>query len=1136
MSIVSFLLKRKILFRTVSSKCAPLKARRFAFEQLEDRTLLTASPTVAFSSILSAHSDAALVANENPTTVSAALAESVEAQEGFDIDYELLESGSVRVLGQTGLQQVSTMSYCAITDSVYVELWEKAISRWEEVISVGVEDTTYPYAVNGYADLEIDDVYLFLGFSDSFTSTSSLGSALNAGYYRDGGLGLAATGSLVFNANYFVSNPSESVQTVFYNTALHEIAHALGYNVSHFQKLGLVELTTDTPYDLDDLFNEGSSYYYYVGSNGVEQYLRAFPDDFIVEANAADRYLMETYTASGSFGAHLSSALGTYYLYLNERDGMTYSISPNFEATITPMTLGVLEDLGYSVNYDYADELGTPTPENLSSVAIGKTVLLKWENAAGDLSNSTSGDALYQIERLDVRAQYESEASEGWVVVATGIEGNTYYDATVEEGREYSYRVRSCFMRSNEEVGIFRAKSGDVISWESDASKFTIYALVNNGSNMLGWTRVVASTSNKTWTASTLTQLPEDGTTLYRVVAVGAILTETDPSRISNVAVATNASSYVPDGYFATDWNAIKRFLESEDSEGVKNGYKINGVQYTPDLLQNMSGLQWEEVDGVFRLAAIDWDGYGLVGFLDLSECSQLKTISVENNSISQISIGSCRIESVNVASNELSSFDASNLVSLESLVCSGNGLTTLDISNNLNLVYLDCSDNKITELDTDANWNLATLKCSNNPVSSLSLKKNKSLQVFIPWNSSLVSVTLPSGFASTIDLSNSDANSYAWIKANETVESLSAYSFDGTDVTVSASLETNGVRQVIVFYVGVSGEKPNAPTQFVFGKLNDGFLETSWTDDAVDEIGYKVYYSINDGEWRFADSVVSSPEVSSSVGSTVNRTAKGVNADSSYAFKVVAYKVDSNGNEIVSDPLTAIYSPVETSLDSPANFTAFNYDPESLTLQLSWEETSGAASYEVQYRRSDDGGESWLNSWTRSEILASTSRTATFVHEDSFYGFRVRAISAEGSVSAWTSLTFSYTPTLSSVANLAASDFNPDAQTLLLTWDPVASAAYYEVQYRYSYDNGSTWQVWTLADNTTTASRLAHSVYAPCAYEFRVRVRDSNGERSEWTVVDFSYVDGDNSHSEALIDLAFGDFYRAEGENELFY
>ena len=147
-------------------------------------------------------------------------------EDAYEFAYELQTSGPVRVLGQTGVQR-SSMTYCDVTDSVYLELWEKAIARWEEVITVGAEDIDYPYTVDGEL-VSIDDIFLYFGFSDSYSSESSLGSALNSGYYRDGGQGLAATGSLVFNAKYFVASPSEQGQNVFYNVALQEIAaHAV---------------------------------------------------------------------------------------------------------------------------------------------------------------------------------------------------------------------------------------------------------------------------------------------------------------------------------------------------------------------------------------------------------------------------------------------------------------------------------------------------------------------------------------------------------------------------------------------------------------------------------------------------------------------------------------------------------------------------------------------------------------------------------------------------------------------------------------------------------------------------------------------------------------------------------------------
>ena len=789
--------------RSNARDAARLNVRQSGFEQLEERSLLSATPT---GSILAEYSAAEATARapfvvsatpiESPEIIelSSAVAGTDAAVDKYDIDYDVLESGKVRVLAQSGVVQYGSASYCAVPDEIYIELWDKAIARWEEAITVGVTDEVYPYSVDG-ATVEIDDLLLYFGFSDDYyRNATSLGSALNNGYYRDGGTGAAATGTILFNAKYFVADPSEQVQTVFYNTALHEIAHSLGYNVSHFDALGLVELSTETPYSLDELFAPNSQYYYYMGENGVKQYLESYPYDLLAEATSQDRFLLESYTTSGTFGAHPSALLGTYYLYLNQRDGMTFAISPNYEATITPMTLGVLEDLGYTVNYDVADRLGTPAPKNLATEAIGKTIVLNWEEADGDLSNAASGPARYQIERL-------AEGDKSWTVVATDVQGTTYYDSSVESGRKYSYRVRSSYVRSNEDVGVFRASAGDAISWNFDAEKYTIYALVNGGSNLISWSRIVASTSNTTWTVPS-----SYDETFFHVAAVGSTITNTDPSRIATVSVAENADDYVPDGYSAEDWNAIKRFLALVDDQGATNGYKVAGANYSPDLLQNVPGLTWKEVDGTFRLTKIEnWSNSGLVGDLDLVGVSELSRVVVSDNALASIELDAAALTILNVSGNDLTSLDVSKLAALESLNCSDAAITALDVSNNTNLVFLDCGDNPIANLELAANGALATLKCDGALLETLRVDAAEALRSVNPWNASLTEVYLPSGFTGTVDLSDSVASGYEWIKSGEKVGEEPTLTFDGTDETVVATLTVDGARQTVYFYVGDS-------------------------------------------------------------------------------------------------------------------------------------------------------------------------------------------------------------------------------------------------------------------------------------------------------------------------------------------
>lgn len=812
--------------------------RRCGFERLEERSLLSATPTasvLAEFSAAEAGARAAFVASatldDQIVEFSSALDATAATDDVYNIDYEVLESGKVRVLAQSGVIQYGSATYCAVPDSVYLELWDKAIARWEEAITVGVEDEVYPYSVDG-ATVEIDDMLLYLGFSsDYYASASSLGSALNNGYYRDGGDGVAATGAILFNAKYFVANPSESVKTVFYNTALHEIAHSLGYNVTHFKNLGLVELSTETPYSLDELFAANSEYYYYMGEHGVEQYLATYPYELLAQSTSQDRFLMETYTTSGTFGAHPSALLGTYYLYLNQRDGMTYAISPNFKATITPMTLGVLEDLGYTVDYDVADRIGTPAPQDLEANAIGKTVVLNWEKSVGDLSNSTSGAARYKIER-------RGADDEAWTVVATDVEGTSYFDTTVESGEEYAYRVSSNYIRSNEGVGVFRASGDDVISWTPSAEKYTIYALVNSGSNLVSWSRVVTSTSNTTWTVPSTY-----GVTLFNVVAVGTTLTETASTPPTTVAVSDDADEYVPEGYSVEDWNAIKRFLAIVDEQGVTNGYKLAGANYSPDLLQNVAGLTWKEVDGVVRLTRIEnWSNKGFVGDLDLSGVSQLSRVVVSNNALSSVELDSNTLTILSVSNNDLGSLDVSKLAALESLSCSDAALTTLDVSKNQNLIYLDCGDNPISELDLSENGNLATFKCDGTLLTSLRVDALEALRSLNPWNAALTEVYLPSGFTGTVDLSDSVANGYEWVRSGETIGEEPTLTFDGDDKTVVTTLHIGDDEQTIYFFVGDSELPTSRPEiQYVLQSLSSdagdshaAALETrrTWLDE----------------------------------------------------------------------------------------------------------------------------------------------------------------------------------------------------------------------------------------------------------------------------------------------------------------
>jgi hypothetical protein len=211
----------------------------------------------------------------------------------------------------------------------------------------------------------------------------------------------------------------------------------------------------------------------------------------------------------------------------------------------------------------------------------------------------------------------------------------------------------------------------------------------------------------------------------------------------------------------------------------------------------------------------------------------------------------------------------------------------------------------------------------------------------------------------------------------------------------------------------------PAQPSDFRFGDFIDGRLETSWRDEAVNEDGYKVYYRVDNGEWRLAATLKSSETVSATSGNIIERVATKMRPESVYSFRVSAFVVDAAGNEIESTPLEATWraDSESTQLAAPSDFTFAEYDATSRTLPLTWGAVDGAVLYEVEYRDSSDDGATWRRDWTLAQKTTATERTATAVYANYRYEFRVRAFGAGGAVSDWTTISF------------AASDANAEKQ-----------------------------------------------------------------------------------------------------------
>ena len=103
-------------------------------------------------------------------------------------------------------------------------------------------------------------------------------------------------------------------------------------------------------------------------------------------------------------------------------------------------------------------------------------------------------------------------------------------------------------------------------------------------------------------------------------------------------------------------------------------------------------------------------------------------------------------LQTLILASNQLTNLNISQNTTLINLGCSGNLLSTLDLSQNTNLNHLDCQSNQITTLDVSQNFNLMYLNCANNNLNTLSVTQNPLLNDMICNDNQLTTLDLRNG------------------------------------------------------------------------------------------------------------------------------------------------------------------------------------------------------------------------------------------------------------------------------------------------------------------------------------------------------------------------------------------------------
>ena len=115
---------------------------------------------------------------------------------------------------------------------------------------------------------------------------------------------------------------------------------------------------------------------------------------------------------------------------------------------------------------------------------------------------------------------------------------------------------------------------------------------------------------------------------------------------------------------------------------------------------------------------------YNQLTTIDLTDCTVLQSLNCYDNQLIELDLTSCsKLKDFSCATNQLTNLDLTNCLSLENLYCQNNQLTELDLTGCTALFYLNCSYNKLKNVDlTDCSALRDYLNCSNNQLTNLDL------------------------------------------------------------------------------------------------------------------------------------------------------------------------------------------------------------------------------------------------------------------------------------------------------------------------------------------------------------------------------------------------------------------------------
>ena len=159
----------------------------------------------------------------------------------------------------------------------------------------------------------------------------------------------------------------------------------------------------------------------------------------------------------------------------------------------------------------------------------------------------------------------------------------------------------------------------------------------------------------------------------------------------------------------------------------------------------------------------------------------------------------------------------------------------------------------------------------------------------------------------------------------------------------------------------------------------------------------------------------------------------------------------------------------------------------------LTWKAVTGAAKYEVYRARSRSG------EYIKYSTVTGTSYTNTsYIEDGNTYYYKVRALDANGTAGAWSSIV-SVTYRAASTGTLSApavTGGNDSQGRPTLKWKAVSGAAKYEIYRSYSRDGSYS----KYSTQTSTAYTNSSYLTSGTTYYYKVRALDANGNAGPYS------------------------------------